>query len=50
MQCLLDGDDVGIARRLLQELDDDVKGLIGVMDDETPLPDRREDIVAVIAH
>ena len=50
VQRLLDRDDVGIARRLLQELHDDVERFIGVMDDQVLLPDRREDIAAMIAH
>ena len=47
---LLDGDDVGIAGGLLQELHDDVEGFVGVMDDQVLLPDRGEDIAAMVAH
>ena len=47
---LLDRDDGGIARRLREELDDDVEGFIGVMDDEILLPDRGEAIAAIVAH
>src|SRR4029077_19516783 len=47
---LLDGDDIWVARRLLQELHDDVEGFIGVMDDQVLLPDRGKDIAAMIAY
>ena len=47
---LLDRDDVRIARRLLQELHDDVEGFVRMVDDQILLADRREDIAAVIAH
>ena len=50
VQRLFDRDHVGVAGALLQELDDDVEGFIGVMDDQILLPDRREDIATVIAH
>ena len=46
---LLDGDDIGIARRLLQELHDHVEGFVGMMDDQILLPDRGEAVAAVIA-
>ncbi len=39
---LLDRHHVRIARRLLQELHHDVERLVGVMDDQILLPDRRE--------
>ena len=47
---LLDGDDVGIARRLLQEIHHHVERFEGMVDDEILLPDRGEAIAAVIAH
>ncbi len=47
---LLDGDHVGVARGLLQELDDDVEGFVGMMDHEVLLADRGEDVAAMIAH
>ena len=47
---LLDRHDVGIARRLGEELHDDVEGFVGVVDDEVLLPDRGEAIAAVLAH
>ena len=46
---LLDRDDVGIARRLLQELHHDVERLVGVVDDQVLLPDRGEAVAGVIA-
>ena len=46
---LLDGDDVGIAGGLLQELHHDVEGFVRMMDDQVLLPDRGEDVAAVIA-
>ena len=46
---LLDRDDVGIARRLLQEIHHHVERFIRVVDDEILLPDRREAIAAMIA-
>ena len=46
---LLDRDHVGIARRLLQELHHHVEDLVGVMDDDVLLPDRREAVAAVVA-
>ena len=46
---LLDRRDRRVARRLPQELDDDVEALIGVMDDDVLLPDRGEAIAAEIA-
>src|SRR5712691_1358135 len=46
---VLDRDDRRIARRLPEELDDDVEALIGMMDDDVLLPDRGEAIAAVIA-
>ena len=46
---LLDRDDRRVARRLAQELDDDVEALVGVMDDDVLLPDRGEAIAAEIA-
>src|SRR5947207_3507076 len=49
VQGLLDRDDSGVARCLAQELDDDVEALIGVMDNDVLLTDRREAIAAEIA-
>ena len=49
VQGLLDRDDRRVARRLAQELDDDVEALIRVMDDDVLLPDRREAVAAEIA-
>ena len=46
---LLDRDDVGIARRLVQELHDDVERFVRVVDDEILEPDRREAVAAVLA-
>src|SRR5262245_57311194 len=46
---LLDGDDVGIARSLLQELHHDVKGLVGMVDDEVLLTNGCETVAGVIA-
>ena len=46
---LLDGDDVGIARRLLQELHHHVEQFVGVVDDEVLLADGREAVAAVVA-
>jgi hypothetical protein len=46
---LLDRDHVRIPRRLAQELDHRVEGLVGVVDDDVLLPDRRESIAAVLA-
>ena len=50
VQRLLDGDDVGIAGGLLQELHDHVEGFVRVVDDQVLLPDRREDVASVVAH
>ena len=47
---LLDGDDVGIARGLLQELHHDVERLVGMVDDKVLLPNRRETVAGVIAN
>ena len=47
---LLDRDDVGIARRLRQELHDHVEGFVGVVDDEVLLADGGEAIAAIVAH
>ena len=47
---LLDGDDVGIARRLLQEIHHHVERFERMMNDEILLPDRGEAIAAMIAH
>src|SRR5439155_21907737 len=47
---LLDGDDVGVARGLLQELHHDVERLVGMMDDEVLLTDSREAVTAMIAY
>ncbi len=47
---LLDGDDIGIARRLGDELDDDVERFVRVVNDEIFLFDRRETIAAIVAH
>ena len=49
IQRLLDGDDIRIAGRLMQEVDHDVEQLVGVMNDEVLLPDGRKTIAAVIA-
>ena len=49
VQRLLDRDDRRVARRLAQELDDDVEALIRVMDDDVLLPDRRETVAAEFA-
>ena len=49
IQRLLDRDDIGIARRLMQEIDHDVERLVGMVNDEVLLPDRGEAIAAVIA-
>src|SRR5262249_7442882 len=46
---LLDGDDVGIASRLLQEVHYHVERLERVVDDEIFLPDRRQAVAAVVA-
>ena len=46
---LLDRDDIGIARRLLQELHHHVERLVGMVDDQVLLPDRGEAVAAVIA-
>ena len=47
---LLDRDDIGIVRRLVEELHDDVERFVRMMDDEILLPDRGEAIAAVLAH
>ena len=46
---LLDRDDRRVARRLAQELDDDVEALVRVVDDDVLLPDRGKAIAAEIA-
>ena len=46
---LLDRDDIGIGRRLVQELDHDVEGFVRVMDDEILLLDREKTIAAIVA-
>ena len=46
---LLDGDDVGILRRLAEELHHHVEGFVGVVDDEVLLPDGGEAVAAVLA-
>ena len=46
---LLDRDDVGVARRLLQEIHHHVERFERMVDDEILLPDRREAIAAMIA-
>ena len=46
---LLDRDHVGVARRLLQELHDDVETLIGMVDEQVLLADRGEAVAAVLA-
>ena len=46
---LLDGDHVGVARGLLQELHHDVKGLVGMMNNEILLTNGRETVAGVIA-
>ena len=48
VQGLLDRDDGRIARRLAQELNDDVEALIRVVDEDILGPDRRETIAAEI--
>ncbi len=47
---LLDRHNIGIARRLEQELHDDVEQLVGVMDNQVLLPDRHEAVAAIVAH
>ena len=47
---LLDRKHVRVARRLAQELHDDVEGLVGVVDDEVLLADRREAVAGMVAH
>ena len=47
---LLDRHDVGIARRLDEELHHDVEGFVGMVDDEILLTDRGEAVAAVVAH
>ena len=49
VQRLLDRDDRRIARRLLQELHDDVEALIRMVDDDVLGADRREAVAAEIA-
>ena len=46
---LLDRHDRRVARRLAQELHDDVEALIGMVDDDVLLPDRGKAIAAEIA-
>ena len=46
---LLDRHDRRVARRLPEELNDDVEALVGMMDDDVLLPDRRKAIAAEIA-
>ena len=47
---LLDGDDVGIARRLLQKLHDDVERLVRVMDNQVFLANGREAVAGMVAN
>ena len=47
---LLDRHDIGIARRLVEELHDHVERFVGVMDDEVLLPDRGETVAAILPH
>ena len=47
---LPDGDDVGIARRLQQEVHHHIEGFERMVDDEILLPDRGKAVAAVIAH
>ena len=47
---LLDRHDVGIARRLDEELHHHVERFVGVVDDEVLLADRGEAVAAVVAH
>ena len=47
---LLDRDDVGIARGLLQEIHHHVEGFEGVVNDEILLPDGGEAVAAMVAH
>ena len=49
VQGLFDGDDVGIAGGLAQELDHHVEALERVVDQHVLLADRREDVAAVVA-
>jgi len=49
IQRLFDRHHVGIARRLVQKVDHDVEGFVGVMDDQILLPDRGEAVAAEIA-
>ena len=46
---LLDRHHVRIARRLMQEVDDDVEGLVGMVDDQVLLPDGGEAVAAMVA-
>ena len=46
---LFDGDHLRVARRLLQELNDDVEALIRVVDEDVFCADGREAVAAVLA-
>ena len=46
---LLDRDDIGIGRRLVEELHHDIEGFIRVVDDEILLFDRKKTIAAIVA-
>ncbi len=47
---LLDRHDIGVARRLHQELHHHVEGFVGVVDDEILLLDGQETVAAIVAH
>src|SRR6202047_2553757 len=47
---LLNRDDLGIGRRLIEELDHHVEGFVRVVDDEILLFDREETVAAIIAN
>ncbi len=49
IKSLLDRNDIGIGRRLMEELDHHVEGFIRVVDDEILLLDREETIAAIVA-
>src|SRR5262249_38966308 len=46
---LLDGDDIGVLRGLLDELRDDVEGLVRMVDDDILLTNGRETIAAMLS-
>ena len=49
VQRLLDRDDVGVGRRLLEEFDHHLEAFVGVVDEDVLAPDRREAIAAMLA-